>query len=193
MLPVPDDQLAQHLGLESLRVGAGPVGQGNRPTAPRVLAWWSVSVEPSFNRWWAVGAVHEEVWTGGPDPDAVTARGFVADADGAALAPLAADEGLDALGRLDPFRVAPTPRTKMLIRDVWVEVTTIDGLGYAVRWGTRATEGQFRFSNPEADWLVDFERVLFGFARKVVLASGVGRFEDQLRCWAEYREPLREV
>jgi hypothetical protein len=193
MLPVFDDQLAQHLGLEALQVGAGPVGQAGRPSAPRVLAWWSVSVEPSFDRSWAVGALHEEVWTGGPDPEAVTARGFVADADGAAVAPLAADEGLAALGRLDPFRVAPTHRTKMLNRDVWVEMTTLDGLGYRVRWGSQATEGQFRFSNPNAGWLVDVERVLFGFARRVVLASGVGRFEDQLQCWAEYREPLRDV
>jgi hypothetical protein len=142
---------------------------------------------------WAVGALHEEVWTGGPDPDAVTARGFVADADGAAVAPLVRDEGLAALGRLDPFRVAPTPRVKMFNQDRWVEMATLDGRGYSVSRGTRATEGQFRFSTPEAGRLVEFERVLFGFARRLVLASGVGRFEDQLQCWAEYREPLRGV
>ena len=55
-----------------------------------------------------------------------------------------------------------------------------------------ATEGAFRFSNPKAGWLVVFERVLFRFARQIVSAAKVDRFEHQLRCWAEYRDMLLE-
>jgi hypothetical protein len=59
-----------------------------------------------------------------------------------------------------------------------------------VRWATRATEGGFRFSNPRADWLLDFERVLYRFARRVVAASGESRFEAQLALWVERRPAL---
>jgi len=77
-----------------------------RTTARRFLAWWSVSVEPSFARSWAVGAVHERSGLAAPTPTGV-GRGFVADATGAAVAPLAADDVLDALGRLN--RSGPSP------------------------------------------------------------------------------------
>lgn len=143
--------------------------------------------------------MHEEEWTGGPDPDRVLARGFVADATSAAVAPRAVDDVLDALGRLNPFRPAPTPRQKVVMigagkaEEMWVGTASLDGLGYTVRWGTRATEGHFRFSNPHAAWLEEFERVLFRFARHVVAVSGASRFESQLGCWVECREPLKHA
>lgn len=190
MIPVFDDQLAKHLGIHGLHVGAGRAeGAGG----PRILAWWSVSVEPSFSRSWAIGALHEEEWTHGPDPDRITARGFVADRDGAAVARLEADEVLEALGRLNLFQLAPTHRMKVIGRELWLEAATLDGLGYSVRWGTRATRGRFRFSNPRFEWLEDFERVLFRFARRVITASGVGRFEEQLECWASYQASVRSI
>ena len=77
------------------------------------------------------------------------------------------------------------------VEEMWVETATLDGLGYNVRWGTRAAVGHFRFSNPRAAWLEEFERVLFQFARQIVAASGAARFESQLVRWAEYREPLK--
>jgi hypothetical protein len=46
MLPVSDEQVAQHLGLTDLRVGAGRV-DGAEADSPRVLAWWAVSVNSS--------------------------------------------------------------------------------------------------------------------------------------------------
>jgi hypothetical protein len=196
VLPVFDEQLAANLGLDELRVGAGRAGVDG---SPQVLAWWAVGVEPSFARSWVVGAVYEEEWTGGPDPDRVSARGFVADAGGAAVAPLATNEVLDALGRLNPFRLVPTSRQKVVMvgtgraEEMWVGTATRDGLGYNVRWETRATAGHFRFSNPQARCLEEFERVLFHFARQVVAASGALRFESQLECWAEYREPLKHA
>ena len=193
MLPVFDEHLAKHLGLSELRVGAERLGPRRAAEALQVLAWWSVSVEPSFTPSWAVGALHEEEWGGGPDPGRVVARGFVADADGAAVAPLAADEVLGALGRLDPFRVEPASRTRVFGSQMWVEMGTLDGLGYALRWETKATEGRLRFANPRAEWLMGFERVLFRFAARVVAASGARRFGEQLRCWARYREPLQDV
>ena len=186
MFPLPDETIAKHLALKELRVGAARTeGRGSH-----VLAWWLVSVEPSFDSSWAIGALHEEEWTGGPTPDRVTVRGFVVDADGAAVAPLHTDEVLVGLGTLNPFQVEPTRRVKVCNADIWCEMATVDGLGYRLRWGTRADEGAFRCSNPEADWLVEFERVLFRFAHRVVTDSAVVRFEEQLRCWAEYRDGL---
>jgi hypothetical protein len=189
VLPIFDEQLAKHLGLDALRVGAG---RTNSITGPRVLVWWSVNVEPSFAPSWVVGALHEEEWSGGPDPERITIRGFVADAAGAAIAPLDADEVLGELGRLNPFQVAPTHREKAFGfgKEMWCEMGSLDGLGYLLRWGTRATEGQFRFANPHVGWLDEFERVLFRFASRVITASGVGRFEEQLECWADYRESV---
>jgi hypothetical protein len=196
MLPIIDEQLAAHLGLDELRVGAGRVGAD---VGPQVLAWWTVSVEPSFAHSCVVGAVYEEEWTGGPGPDRVAIRGFVADRDGAAISPLVADEVLDALGRLNPFRATPTPRQKVVMigmgraEQMWVGTASRDGLGYTVRWGTRAAEGHFRFSNPRAVWLEEFEHVVFRFAQRVVATSGASRFESPLGCWADYREPLKQV
>jgi hypothetical protein len=187
MFPIPDERLAQHLGLTELCVGASRTDAAD----PSVLAWWLVSVEPSFSRSWTVGVIHEETWTDGPYPDSVTARGFVADLDGAAVAPLSSDPILECLGRLDPFRIEPTHRVKVANADWWVEAHTLDGLGYSLRWETQAVHGaRFRFSNPRAERLMEFERVLFRFAREIVAASGVGGFEEQLRCWVGYRDVL---
>src|SRR5919198_1332936 len=107
---VSPDRLAEHLGLDELCVGAHR--RGARPGAdPRqVLAWWVVTVEPSFHPPLAVGAVHEEEWTGGPHADRVAARGFVVGLDGAAVAPVDADPIPEALGRLNPFQVVPAYR-----------------------------------------------------------------------------------
>jgi hypothetical protein len=122
-----------------------------------VLAWWVVTVEPSFDPPLAVGAVHEEGWTGGPHADRVTARGFVVGLAGASVAPVDADPIPDALGRLNPFRVVPAYRKQWIThhcgegiesRD-WGEMWTLDGLGYVVRWETKALrDGEFRFANP---------------------------------------------
>lgn len=190
MVSVSDKQLARHLGLRELCVGASRVdaiGVG----CPRVLAWWAVSVNPSFVRSWTVGAVHEESWVSGPDPDWVTARGFVADTDEAAVAALEADPVLDALAALNPFRVEPTCRRYMAHSDEWCQMATLDGLGYSLRWETRAVQsGSLAFANPRTGWLRQLEGVLFSFARQVVSASSTSRFEAQLGCWFEYREPV---
>jgi hypothetical protein len=152
------------------------------------------SVEPSFDPSWVIGAVHEELWTAGPSPDWVAVRGFVADVEGAAVAPLEVDAALEAFGQLNPFRVEPAYRTKFVNVDIWFESAITDGLGYAVRWETKAVRrGAFAFSNPVAAWLLPFERLLFRFAQQVVSGSGATRFENQLRCWAEYRDAVRNA
>jgi hypothetical protein len=189
MFPVSDEQIARYLGLERLRVGArSGTGRG------QVLAWWWVNVGPSFDHNWAVGAIHEEEWTCGPTSEVTAIRGFVADADGAAVVALTTDSALMALGTLNPFRVEPTTRQRVQWgeHEAWVETRTADGLAYWLRWGTRATEGTAFFANPEAGWLVEFERVLFRFARQVVSKSKVRRFQKQLRTWIRYRKELRE-
>jgi hypothetical protein len=189
MPPVLEEQLAKHLGLAELRVGAE-----SGPGAQQVLAWWWVNVLPSFDRSWVVGAVHEEEWKSGPTAARVPVRGFVADADGAAVAERDTDEVLAALGALNPFRAEPTKRVRAQWgeHEAWFEMRTVDGLGYRLQWGTRATEGAFSFSNPEADWLIAFERVLYRFAGSVVSAAGVPRFKKQLRRWVGYWDELRE-
>lgn len=191
MVPVPDDRLAGHLGLAELRVGVGRIG-ADPGSGPRVLAWWAAHVCPSFDGAWAVGAVHEEEWTGGPEPDRITVRGFVADAARAAVSPLEADAGLAALAAAQPFRVEPTFRRPLGDTGAWCEMATLDGLGYQVRWQTRAVRaGSLAFANPRAGWLVDLERALFRFARRVVAAAAAPQFEPRLEAWAAYREPLR--
>src|SRR5262249_363212 len=156
-------------------------------------AWWTVSVEPSYHESWIVGAIHEEDWPGGPAPGHVVLHGFVADKEGVAVAVSPADPGLAALKGLNPFRVELPRRYPATLRpdpdledspraaeeeEAWDELVTLDGLGYELRWETRAIEeGRFAFANPTADWLVEFERVLFGFARQIVLSSAAGRFQ----------------
>jgi hypothetical protein len=187
MMPVSDERLAEYLGLDEFRVGGEPAGR-DAGGGPRVLAWWAVSIEPSFERPLVVGSVHEEVWIDGPDPDRVAARGFVADATGAAVVPLDADEVLDALGRLNPFQVAPTPRQKTVgAMAMWVETAVLDGRGYGVRWGNRAAGGRFRFTSPRVPWLVEFERVLYRFARRV--SAGEQRLGGRVRDLAASRVP----
>jgi hypothetical protein len=188
MFPVPDEQAARYLGLTRFHVGAARADV--KDPAPRVLGWWAVTVSPSFAPAWVVGALHEELWTGGPDPEWVAVRGFVLDREGAATTDLEDDPVLAALAALNPFRVVPTHRQKGGNFDEWHETRTLDGLGYGVRWGTRATHGAFRFSNPRVDWLWEFERVLFGFARRVVSLAEGTRFERHLGTWAAYRESI---
>ncbi|WP_052558487.1 hypothetical protein [Gemmata sp. SH-PL17] len=178
--PVFNEQLARHLNLTTLSVGSGRQGAVGEPGASCVLAWWTVSVLPSFHPAWVVGAVHEE-WKSGPSPDRVVIRGFVADENGADIAALDTDEVLHFLGSLNPFQVAPNGC-----------VGTHDGLGYRFQWSSWATEGTFRFSNPRGDWLVELERVLFRFARQIASTAKSDRFADQLRCWGEYREAITD-
>lgn len=138
--------------------------------------------------------VYEEEWTGGPDPDRVSAKGFVADREVAAICPIETDEVLESLRTLNPFRPLPTHRQKSLgfgpgqAEEMWLETHTLEGIGYTVRWDKRATMGHFRFSNPRVDWLKEFERLLFRFARRVVSASGECRVEPHLILWAECQE-----
>src|SRR5262249_38838365 len=125
--------------------------------------------------------------------------GFVADRDGAAIAPLEADVVLDALGRLNPFRLAPTPRQKVVVvgaggaEGLWGGTASLDGFSFTVRGGTRAAEGHFRVTSVGAGAVEEFERVLFRFARQVVETSGEGRFGEQLGRWACSREPVRSA
>ena len=190
---VSPERLAAHLGLSELRAGARRLA-GRRPEDLwQVLAWWAVTVEPSFHPPFAVGAVHEEEWEGGPGPGRVAIRGFVAGGLGANVAALDADPVPDALGRLNPFRVEPAYRVNWSLggRESWGEVATLDGLGYSVRWGTKAVrEGGFRFANPHAGWPLEFERLLYRFARRVTIAGGAGELEDALVCWRGYREGI---
>jgi hypothetical protein len=194
--PVDPELLAGPLGLAELRVGARRAGADGGPS---VLAWWAATVEPSFDPPLAVGAVHEEDWAGGPDPGLVTIRAFVVAGPKAAVAALPADPVPDALGRLNPFRVEPAYRPAIKIRNVETgeirevrgEMCTLDGLGYALEWGTKAvSDGVLRFANPQAGWPLEFERLLFRFARHVVAAAGGPDFEAELACWARYREGI---
>ncbi|AMV29387.1 hypothetical protein VT84_33645 [Gemmata sp. SH-PL17] len=180
-----DEELAKHLGISALRAGASPVG---RDGTRQVLAWWTVRVEPSFAPAWVVGAVHEQELRLGP----VVCRGFVADADRVAVTALDTDDVLTALEALNPFRVEPIrwPMASFGAREVWVQTRSLDGLGYLLQWGTNATEGQFRFSNPQAEWLIAFERILMGFARRVITTTKVEPFDEHLQTWAEYREKV---
>jgi hypothetical protein len=108
------------------------------------------------------------------------------------VAVLDADPVLEELGQLNPFRLEPTWRER--VGDRWCEAVTLDGVGYTLRWGTRAVRGgRFAFPNPSAPWLLQLERVLFCFARQVVSASAVVRFNEQLRCWVKYRESVKAV
>src|SRR4051794_32877755 len=100
MLQVSDEQVARYLGLTGLRVGAGRIAVAER-IQPQVLAWWAVSVLPSFDRSFVVGAIHEELWSAGPNPDWVAAKGFLVDVEGAAVADLKADPALEAFGQLN--------------------------------------------------------------------------------------------
>ena len=199
--PVAKEQLARHLGLTGLRVGAG---RARAATNDRwqVLAWWAATVEPSFDPYFVVGAIHEEEWEGGPDPGRVAVRGFVAGEPGANVTTLDADPVPDALGRLNPFRVEPAHRTKWIlhkadrtsVEESWGEGQSLDGLGYSVRWQTKAVrDGGFEFSNPSAGWPLEFERLLYQFARSVTIAGGVGEFEDALVCWRSYREGIESA
>jgi hypothetical protein len=193
---VAPDRLAEHLGLDELSVGARRRGADPARDPRQVLAWWAVTVEPSFGWPLAVGAVHEEEWTAGPHPDRVSARGFVVSLAGAAVTPVDADPIPEALGRLNPFRVVPAHRRPWdagttAAEDRWSEVATLDGLGYSVRWETKALcDGGFRFDNPLAGWPLEFERVLYGFARGVVAAAGATELDEALAGWLEHREEL---
>jgi hypothetical protein len=196
--PVAEDRIAHLLGLAELRVGAGRAG-GPEGDRRQLLAWWAVTVKPSFHPYFAVGAVHEEEWVEGPSAERVTVRGFVAGEPGAVTAALGADPIPDALGRLNPFRVEPAHRMKWTLHDPdagavkesWGEVATLDGLGYSVRWETKAARGGgFDFANPRAGWPLEFERILYRFARQVTIAGGVGEFEDALVRWRGYREGI---
>src|SRR5262245_51795284 len=75
--PVADDRIAQFLNISELRVGV------NRSQALpcvdrwQVLAWWVVTVEPSFAPYFAVGAIHGEESIDGPGLGKVDIRGFV--------------------------------------------------------------------------------------------------------------------
>jgi hypothetical protein len=193
--PVDEDRIAHLLGLAELRVGAGRAGDADADRW-QVLAWWAVTVKPSFDPYFAVGAVHEEEWVGGPAPARVAARGFVAGEPGAVTAPLEADPVPDALGRLNPFRVEPAHRVKWTLRrpeagtaeESWGERATLDGLGYAVRWETKAARGGgFEFANPRAGWPLEFERLVYRFARQVTISGGAGEFEDALVRWRSHR------
>src|SRR5262245_30809932 len=190
---VSPERLAAHLGLTELRVGARRSGDRRTDDRVQVLAWWAVTVEPSFHPCFAIGAVHEEDWEGGPGPGRVTVRGFAVGETGANVAALDADPVPDTLGRLNPFRVEPPYRVQWSRGDgaSWGEVATLDGLGYAIRWGTKTVrDGGFQFSNPHAGWPLDFERLLYRFARRVTIAAGVGELEDALECWRGYREGI---
>lgn len=190
---VSPERLAAHLGLAELQVGAGRAAAREREDHWQVLAWWAVTVEPSFHPRFAVGAVHEEEWKGGPGPGRIAIRGFVAGVLGANVAALDADPVPDALGRLNPFRVEPAYRVNWSVggRASWGEMATLDGLGYTVRWETKAVpEGEFRFANPHAGWPLQFERLLYQFARRVTIAGGVGELEGALACWRGYREGI---
>jgi hypothetical protein len=193
--PIDPEVLAGPLGLAELRVGAQRAGADD---GPEVLAWWAATVEPSCDPPLAVGAVHEEDWTGGPGPGPVTIRGFVVAGPKAAVATLSVDPVPDALGRLNPFQVEPAHRVLRHMPGVdgeaaeesWVEVCTLDGLAYGLEWGTKAvSDGVLRFSNPEAGWPLEFERLLFRFASQVVAAAGLD-FEAELACWARYRKGI---
>ncbi len=191
--PVADDRVAGLLGLRALQVGSKKVATARDADNWRVLAWWMVVVEPSFDPYFAVGAVHEELHTGGPGIGRVAIRGFVAGEPGADVAALDADPIPDALGRLNPFRVEPPHRIPWDLegQESWGEVATADGLGYLVRWGTKAVdEGAFRFANPGAGWPLEFERLVYQFARRVTLTGGVGDFEDALVRWRGYRDGI---
>src|SRR4051794_3279415 len=99
---VSPERLAAHLGLTALRVGGRRSAERPADGRRQVLAWWAVTVRPSFHPHFAVGAVHEEAWEGGPGPGRVAVRGFVAGGPGANVAALDADPVPDALGRLNP-------------------------------------------------------------------------------------------
>ncbi|VTR93518.1 unnamed protein product [Gemmata massiliana] len=178
--PVFNEQLARHLNLTALSVGSGRQGAVGEPGASCVLAWWTVSVLPSFHPAWVVGAVHEEERRSGLSLDRVTTRGFIADENGADIAVLETDEVSDTFGTLNLFQVTPE------------YMAALDGLGYRFQWSNWATEGTFRFSNPRGDWLVELERVLFRFARQIASTAKSDRFADQLRCWGGYREAITE-
>jgi len=193
--PIDPELLAGPLGLTELRVGARRAGADDGPS---VLAWWAATVEPSFHPPLAVGAVHEEQWADGPGLGRVTVRGFVVAGPKSAVADLPTDPVLDALGRLNPFRVEPAHRVRRSVqnadgpaREAWGEMCTLDGLGYGLEWGTKAvSDGVLRFANPQAGWPLEFERVLFQFARQVAAAAGGRDFEAELACWVRYREGI---
>lgn len=196
---VSPESLAFHLGLQALSVGSKRVTESPESDCRQVLAWWTVTVEPSFHPSLVVGAVHEEEWTSGPTPDRVTARGFVAGLAGAAVIPLDTDPVPDALGRMNPFGVEPAHRIlwrlhsagRETVSESWGEVRTLDGLAYSVRWATKAADGgQFRIANPRAGWPLEFERMLYEFARRVVLVADAVNLDPALACWLGYREEI---
>ena len=166
------------------------------------MAWWLVVVKPSFDPYFAIGAVHEEMWKRGPEADQHRVRGFVIEGELAAVAPLQADPIPEYLAQLSPFRVERTHRQK--IRNIapgdgdateefdWCEMRTLDGLGYTFQWGSKTiSEGSFCFSNPRTGWTVEFERALFRFARNVDSKVGNGALNYQFERWLDYREELR--
>ena len=189
-----EDHLAKLLGYYNLRPGAPRNGFPDRPR-PELFAWWSLSVEPSFDTWLTVGAVHDEIWTGGQVHDSVLIRGFVADTEGAAIVELNADLMLDALGTTNVFRVEPTYRVSCPPHrndppgtpETWCRVGICDGIGYVLKWSTHATDkAEIHFSNPHARWLIELEQTALRFARQVVSAAGMPRFEPHLETWRDY-------
>ena len=143
-------------------------------------------MEPSFDPYFVVGAIHEE------DGKAGRTRVAWPSADSLLASPVQTSlrwtptRSPDALGRLNPFRVEPAHRTKWIlhkadrtsVEESWGEGQSLDGLGYSVRWQTKAVrDGGFEFSNPSAGWPLEFERLLYQFARSVTIAGGVGELE----------------
>jgi hypothetical protein len=197
--PVSKEEIAKHLGLEQLWVGARRSGSANDSRGPQVLAWWAAHVKPSFAPKWVLGALHEEEWTRGPNPDRVTIRGFLADKHRATVATLEVDPIPEAMGRLNPFAVVPTHRCCREVIDgdtgevekEWSEYLVADGLSYSVSWETKAVgKGGFEFSNPQAGWPLEFERLLYEFALKVMGVGGAGEFEEHIAEWLDHRPEI---
>lgn len=193
-LPVFPEKIAEHLGITELKVGARRIDSEG---GPPVLAWWMLSVNPCFARNWAVGAIHEEIYRDGPHSDGIVIHGFVADSEEAAIKTLEEDKGLIAIHKLNPFRVAPARRMPLGFVDdpkkqSWCEVRTLDGLSYCLRWGNKASEGQFRMSNPHVAWAKIFEKRVGAFAKEVLSDTSQFRLEGHLNLCRKTRRDSKK-
>jgi hypothetical protein len=182
---ISNDDIAQRLGFEKLRLGYHKGAGAAKWQGVRVNAFWVLTACPAFARGWKAGALAVEDVTGGVPAFAHRCLAFLATDEFVESAELPGDPA-EVLAGIDPFEACFPKRHKMG-DGRWKEGLPLDGISYELEWETEAVQwGRFRFGNPRTAPLIALERRLFDLASRVHEVRGNAQVADYLDFWSSY-------